>query len=40
MVERMCILKLNLPKPKVRYKITDYGQPEGEFKSNATIILV
>jgi hypothetical protein len=31
---------LDLPKPKVRYKVSDYGQAQGDFKANATIILV
>ena len=31
---------MDLPKPKVRYKLSDYGQPTGVFVKNATIILV
>jgi hypothetical protein len=31
---------LDLPKPKVRYKLVDYGQPVGTFQQGATIILV
>ena len=30
---------LDVPKPKVEYKLTDYGQPSGSFKRNATIKL-
>lgn len=30
---------LDLPKPQVRYKVTDYGQAQGSFKEDATIIL-
>jgi hypothetical protein len=30
---------LTLPYPQVRYKLSDYGQPNGDFKSGATIIL-
>jgi hypothetical protein len=29
----------DLPKPQVRYKLVDYGQPQGEFQENAEIIL-
>jgi len=29
----------DLPKPKVRYKLVDYGQPQGEFQEDADIIL-
>jgi hypothetical protein len=31
---------MDLPKPKVRYKLSDYGQNAGDFQKNATIILV
>lgn len=30
---------ITLPYPMVRYKLSDYGQPMGDFKSGATIIL-
>lgn len=30
---------LEVPKPQVRYKVTDYGQTQGSFKEKATIIL-
>jgi hypothetical protein len=30
---------LKVPKPQVKYKLTDYGQPTGSFKRDATITL-
>jgi hypothetical protein len=30
---------LDVPKPQVRYKLSDYGQPNGQYVEDATIIL-